>query len=177
MTCQSLTTFVFSSRSIIDANYLSSSSCASKWYNYIKHGGWFCLRKLRSSPALNCSVRAAGAVGLFVGAAKTQLYMLRELERSGPLPNGSYAVADLSGGQKGPWPPNSITIYYLIFIIFHHVKHKIIWISPLNSHLIPFGPSNNYSQGPRYPSWAKTDFHSVSGQLQCRRLSNHPQSA
>jgi hypothetical protein len=47
-------------------------------------------------------------------------------------------------------PPTKLqfTLYYLVFTIFHHIKNKIIQISPLNSYLIFFGPSNNFGQGP-----------------------------
>jgi hypothetical protein len=47
-------------------------------------------------------------------------------------------------------PPTKIqfALYYLVFVIFHHVKNKIIQINSLNCHLISFSPSNNYGQGP-----------------------------
>jgi hypothetical protein len=45
-------------------------------------------------------------------------------------------------------PPTKLefALYYLVFTIFHHVKNKIIQISPLNCYLISFSPSNNFGQ-------------------------------
>jgi hypothetical protein len=42
-------------------------------------------------------------------------------------------LVDLSVANKGHGPPIKlqVALYYLVFTIFHHIKNKIILISPL----------------------------------------------
>jgi hypothetical protein len=70
-------------------------------------------------------------------------------------------------------PPTKLqfTLYYLVFIIFHHVKSKKNQISPLNYYIISFGPSNNFGQGP--PLAASAALHKTRSDASYTNIKRH----